>query len=292
MRAAILLSTLLSVSITLVVSGCGLPADSAGHSEHALLAGAPCTATATTVDCTYEHRDLPVDLLKIIKRRVYFQQPQGTPPLGGWPVVLLFQGTFFSAELSFHGVKGEPFGAYYQALTVKQLLDAGFAVVAPQTHLAGTTFWDSNIPPWSVAWELSPDHSFMLAIFDAIEGGKLGVLNPFRLYAAGISSGGYMTSRMAVSYQGRFKALAIASASYATCGGPLCIVPALPANHPPTLFLHGQQDPIVPVWTMDLYHTRLVAEGHKTRVILHDPASHEWIPESPDAVVDWFVAAP
>lgn len=295
MRAAILVLSVLGISI----AGCGLPEDpdaaetsQISHTSHALLGAAPCTVTATTVDCTYQRRDLPVDLLGLVKRRVYFQQPQGTPPLGGWPVVLLFQGTFFSAELSFHGIQGEPFGAYYQALTVKQLLDAGFAVVAPQTHLVGTTFWDTNIPPWSLAWELSPDHSFMLAIFDAIESGKLGALNAFRLYATGISSGGYMTSRMAVSYQGRFKALAVNSGSYATCGGPLCIVPALPDGHPPTLFLHGQDDLIVPVWTMDLYHTRLVAEGHKTQVILHDGAGHAWIPEAPSAIVSWFLASP
>lgn len=299
MRAAVLLSCIL-------LSSCGLPA-SAGddaapeapraqrsQTEHALSAASPCTASATAVTCSYDHRDLPVDLLGIVKRRVYFGLPAGTPPVGGWPVVLLFQGSFFSAELSFHGNQGDPFGAYYQALTVKQLLDAGFAVLAPQTHLAGATFWDTNVPPWSVTWELSPDHQFMLAIFDAIQGGKFGAgqLNAFRLYATGISSGGYMTSRMAVSYPGRFKALAVASGSYATCGGPLCVVPELPASHPPTLFLHGKDDAIVPVWTMDLYHTRLVAEGHTTQVILHDGAGHEWIPEAPNAIVSWFLASP
>ncbi|MFO0577772.1 MAG: plasmid partitioning protein [Polyangia bacterium] len=252
-----------------------------------------CTETAISVHCTYEHRDLQVDRLGLVKRRVYFQQPLGTPPAGGWPVVLLFQGSFFSAELCFQGVQGEPFGAYYQGLTVKQLLDAGFAVLAPQTHLVGTTFWDTDIPPWSVAWELSPDHSFMLAIFDAIESGTFGALDPLRLYAAGISSGGYMTSRMAVSYPGRFKALAIQSASYATCPvGPLCFVPPLPASHPPTLFLAGLLDPLVPVWTVEGYRARLAAEGHKTRLIVRDLASHEWIPESPKAVVDWFLASP
>src|SRR3569832_1814274 len=188
---------------------------------------------------------------------------------------------------------GEPFGADYQGLTVKQLLEAGFAVLAPQTHLIGTTFWDTDIPPWSAAWELSPDHSFMLAIFDAIAGGAFGLLNPLRLYAAGISSGGYMTSRMAVSYPGRFKALAIQSASYATCPvGPLWVVPALPKDHPPTLFLAGLLDPLVPVLTIDAYHKRLDAEGHKTQMIVRDLATHEWLPESPKAVVDWFLASP
>ena len=290
MRAVFLFLSGLGVFL----ASCGLPpSDSVSQSAQTLLGSAPCTETASSVNCTYDHRDLPVDGLGIAKRRVYFQPPQGTPPVGGWPVVLLFQGSFFSAELCFQGVMGEPFGAYYQGLTVKQLLAAGFAVLAPQTHLIGTTFWDTDIPPFSVAWELAPDHKFMLAIFDAIEGGTFGTLNPLRLYAAGISSGGYMTSRMAVSYPGRFKALAIQSASYATCPvGPLCVPPALPKDHPPTLFLAGLLDPLVPVWTIEAYRTRLLAEGHKTLMIVRDLATHEWIPEAPNAVVDWFLAAP
>lgn len=290
MRAAFLFLSAVGV----LLSNCGLPAsDADSQNAQALLGSAPCTETPISVNCTHDHRDLPVDRLGLAKRRVYFQQPQGTPPAGGWPVVLLFQGSFFSAELCFQGVKGEPFGAYYQGLTVKQLLEAGFAVLAPQTHLIGTTFWDTDIPPWSTLWELSPDHQFMLAIFDALEGGTFGSLNPKRLYAAGISSGGYMTSRMAVSYRGRFKALAIVSASYATCPvGPLCVVPALPADHPPTLFMAGLLDPVVPVWTIEAYRSRLAAEGHKTEMIVRDLASHEWLPEAPDAVVDWFLASP
>ena len=290
MRAAFLLVS----SLGLLLSSCGLPpSDSGSQREQALLGSSRCTETAISVTCTHDHRDLPVDDWGIAKRRVYFQTPLGTPPTGGWSVVLLFQGSFFSAELCFQGALGEPFGAYYQGLTVKQLLDAGFAVLAPQTHLIGTTFWDTDIPPFSVAWKLAPDHKFMLAIFDAIEGGELGQLNPLRLYAAGISSGGYMTSRMAVSYPGRFKALAIQSASYATCPvGPLCAVPSLPADHPPTLFLAGVLDPLVPLWTIEAYRTRLVTEGHKTQIIVRDLASHEWIPEAPQAVVDWFRASP
>lgn len=290
MRAAFLFLS----GLGMLLSSCGLPpSDSVSRSEHSLLGSAPCTETALSVQCTYDHRDLPLDGLGLGKRRVYFQQPLGTPPAGGWPVVLLFQGSFFSAELCFQGVVGEPFGAYYQGLTVKQLLEAGFAVLAPQTHLAGTTFWDTDIPPFTVAWELAPDHKFMLAIFDAIEGGTFGSLNPLRLYAAGISSGGYMTSRMAVSYRGRFKALAIQSASYATCPvGPLCLVPALPPDHPPTLLLAGLLDPLVPEWTVEAYHTRLAAEGHKTELIVGDLGSHEWIPAAPSAVVDWFLASP
>jgi poly(3-hydroxybutyrate) depolymerase len=178
-------------------------------------------------------------------------------------------------------------------LTVEQLLSNGFAVLAPQTHLDGVTFWDTDIPPFSFDWDLAPDNALMLAIFDAIGDGTFGSLNPGRLYATGISSGGYMTSRMAVSYRGKFKALAIQSASYATCPvGPACDVPVLPTDHPPTLFLAGLLDPLVPLWTVQAYYNRLVAEGIKTQLIVDDLASHQWIPAAPNAVVDWFLASP
>jgi len=114
--------------------------------------------------------------------------------------------------------------------------------------------------------------------------GMFGYLDYKRKFATGISSGGYMTSRMAVSYAGsfifsflffkkkknshfnslllnillgEFLSLAVAAGSYATCAGPLCVVPNLPLNHPPTLFLHGGLDPIVPQFTMETYADKL-----------------------------------
>ncbi|EYF03501.1 extracellular medium-chain-length polyhydroxyalkanoate depolymerase [Chondromyces apiculatus] len=255
------------------------------------LAASRCSQSALKVTCA--RQTLYVTTAPAIQRKVHYQTPLGTPPAGGWPVVFMFQGSLFSSELSFDASRLHPFGAYYQTLTLKKLLDAGYAVVAPEAHLGGNTFWDTNVPPWSVAWSGSPDDRFMLAIFDAIEAGTFGQLDPDRLYATGISSGGYMTSRMAVSYPGRFKALAIQSASYATCSGPLCAVPqTLPADHPPTLFLHGAIDATVPIWTMYPYRDALEDAGHVVSTVVHTTAGHEWIPEAPDAVVAWFDASP
>ncbi len=281
----------LLVGVIAVLLNCGQEDARVTHQTPALLTSL-CTTSAASVDCPSNSVELQVDQLGLVKRKVYYQLPAGTPPAAGWPTVFLFQGSFFNAGLSFHGSTGDPFGAYYQALTVKQLLDAGFAVLAPQTHLGGATFWDTNILPWSAAWELSPDHAFMLAIFAALEDGRFGALNAARLFATGISSGGYMTSRMAVSYPGKFKALAVHSGSYATCGGPLCLVPALPPGHPPTLFLHGSADLIVPAFTMEKYHSALQRAGRRTDVVMHDLVGHQWIPEAPTAITDWFSSVP
>ena len=100
----------------------------------------------------------------------------------------------------------------------------------------------------------------MKAILEEISNpnGLFGHLNYKRKYATGISSGGYMTSRMAVSYGGEFRSLVVAAGSYATCAGPICIVPRLPNDHPPTLHLHGGSDLIVPPFTMEMYYDALV----------------------------------
>jgi poly(3-hydroxybutyrate) depolymerase len=226
-------------------------------------------------------------------RNVYYQVPLGSPPVNGWTVVLLFQGSLFSPAVTMEATASEPFGAYYQVLLVKRLLDAGYAVLAPEAHLSGATFWDTNVPPWDLAWTGAPDDLFMRSIFSELEHGSFGSIDTARQYATGISSGGYMTSRMAVSYPGRFRALAIASGSYATCSGPLCTIPTpLPADHPPTLFLHGDADVVVPLWTMEAYRDELSAEGRATQSIIQAGAGHQWIAAAPDAVLKWFNAWP
>jgi poly(3-hydroxybutyrate) depolymerase len=239
------------------------------------------------VACDYEEQIVPgqADL----PRTMVWQVPLGMPPAAGWPVVILFQGSFFAPAKMFIGHASDGFGRYHMARTVKALLDAGYAVLAPAAHGDGSTYWDTNVPPWSFAWESSPDHAFMLSIFDQIAAATFGPLDESRMYAAGISSGGYMTSRMAVSYPGKFKALAVHSASYATCSSAICNVPKpLPSDHPPTLFLHGEADAAAPISAMKLYDARLVAEGKETRVVIDPKAGHEWIAVGAEEVLAWF----
>ncbi len=246
-----------------------------------------CVQTAEMITCP----KLTVELGPWM-RDVHYQVPLGEPPAGGWPVVLMFQGSFFSAEVTWTAAAILPFGAYDQTLVVKTLLDHGYAVVTPEAKLDGGTFWDTNVPPYSVAWETSEDHAFMLTIFAAIEEGTFGPLALDRWYATGVSSGGYMTSRMAVSYAGKFRSLAIAAASYATCSGPLCNVPAQKADHPPTLFVHGEVDATVPLVTAIEYRDALAAAGVDTRLVTDPDEGHGWIPAAPAEVLQWFVDHP
>ncbi|MFS4461222.1 prolyl oligopeptidase family serine peptidase [Bdellovibrio sp. HCB2-146] len=220
----------------------------------------------------------------IFKRKVKYGIPQGRAPKGGWPTVVLYQGTFFPVEFSRRQMM--PFGGFNEIRLIQNLMDNGFAVIAPPA--TEKLAWMTNII--GMDYDTSEDFYFIQELLRAMNAGEFGKLNMNQLFATGISSGGYHTSRMAVSFPGVFKALAIESASYATCGGPMCFVPdALPANHPPTLFLHGMLDHVVPITTMYSYLHRLEDEGVETKVLVDTFARHQWLDEAPEEITQWFL---
>jgi poly(3-hydroxyoctanoate) depolymerase len=247
-----------------------------------------CTIDASGGDiaCVYQGTT-------ISGRTVLWQTPLGAPPAAGWPVVFVFQGSFFAPDKMWSARRSDLlgiFGTYTQTMMVKRLLDGGYVVVTPAADLNATA-WDTNLVPWRDLWQPAPDNHFLVDLFAAVDGGGFGAVDPARWYATGVSSGGYMTSRMAVSYAGRFRALAVSAGSYATCGGILCALPPLlPADHPPTLFLHGAIDPVVPIATMYAYRDALSALGHTTRTVVDPTFMHGWIPATPDEVRAWFDA--
>jgi len=248
--------------------------------------GSRCNKSETYIGCTYRRMDIPYEYGS---RTLFYEFPLGTPPEKGWPVVIFFQGSFFKAEYAFWSYAGEPFGAYYQTDVVKNLLDHGYAVLAPNAGYNGSTFWNTNIPPFDFDWSIAPDHYLMLKLFDMIKGGVIGPLDFNNMHATGISSGGYMTSRMAISYTKYFRSLVVAAGSYCVCGGPVCPIPdKLPEAHPPTLFLHGEIDVIVPIITMRWYHEKLLANKIDTQVVVNLFTGHAWISESPPLVYKWF----
>ena len=251
--------------------------------------GTPEVPLESLCTATPDHADCPFQSIKFgsQRRQVVWQIPNGNPPAEGWPVVLLFHGSIFGAETSFSGDEGEAFSPYNGAMNVKALLDSGYAIIAPQGDgLAGA--WDTNFPPYSTSWTLSNDHALMVELFEAADAGEFGALDASRWYAMGISSGGYMTSRVAIEYPGRFAAIAINAGSYMTCTNVLCLVPEQDSGHPPTLFLHGQLDPAVPVATMKSYDRKLNEAGVETKVIIDPDVFHAWLAEGQVEIPRWF----
>lgn len=222
-----------------------------------------------------------------LTRRVKYSLPKGRTPKVGWPTVILYQGSLFPVEFSRSSLM--PLGGYNEIRLIQSLLDSGFAVLAPPA-IEGVA-WMTNIV--GVDYDTSEDFYFVQELLKAMQGGEFGKLNMNRLYATGISSGGYHSSRMAVAFPGAFKALAVNSASYADCGGPLCFVPEnIPENHPPTLFLHGRMDPVVPVKTMYPYFETLRIRGVETETFISPWARHQWLDEAPELITEWFLSHP
>ncbi|TAJ55371.1 MAG: plasmid partitioning protein [Nevskiaceae bacterium] len=261
-------------------------------------------------------------------REVRYQLPAGSAPVGGWPVVLLFHGTggliSWAAPASSTGAL--TFGNYYQVQALRDLLAAGYAVLAPPATSVSTAWQTNNTSacpasgctqnkgPTAEQYLGTADDQFFQALFSVIDASQAGSgfgakLDGSRLYAAGISSGGYNSSRMAINYASRFRALAVQSASYANCSGPGCAVPTLPSDHPPTLFLHGAGDDIVPLSTMLPYAALLggkayaVVDYSRGTKLLGDTrcdadsqanckVGHQWIQMAPVEILNWFNGHP
>lgn len=246
-------------------------------------AGTPprCTVATDAVRCSV--RVTPM-VVSGVTREVYWEAPTTPPPSSGYPVVVMYQGSFGSPSLTWTEVASTtPFGGYQQARLQAKLLERGFVVVAPVA--LGGVAWQTNT---GVVWSLTNDSAFVTALLDGFSRGDFGPIDTARQYATGISSGGYMTSRMAVSYPGEFRALAIASASYATCAGVACFVPTLPMNHPPTLFLHGALDTTVPEYTARQYFNALNTDGVAVDFVSDPLVGHAWLDVAPERVSTWF----
>ena len=223
-----------------------------------------------------------------IPRAVRWQVPEGTPPAGGWPVAFYFAGTQPSDyNHAFDRDYGETFGLEYEPQIIRELLDAPnggtkYAVIVadPPATSGSWQYWHTNVVnPYSA----SCDAQFFPDFFGEIKSGSYGAASQYDMnkrYAYGISSGGFNSSRMAVTYNSgtgnanTWKALGIVAASYATCSYSCGTIPTLPTNHPPTKFWHGQNDGIVPISTMYAYFNKLVQGGFTTQK-LENPNGHQ-----------------
>lgn len=199
------------------------------------------------------------------------------------PLVILSQGSWFPVEFS--RSRYLPFGGFHEVRLIQKLLDAGFIVVAPRA--IGKIAWTTNVTLRD--YQNSLDYKFFKVLFQEIAANTFSEADLERVYATGVSSGGYNSSRLAHAFPQKIKALAIQSASYSDCLGPICDIPTdLGLNHPPTLFLHGQKDIAVPVSSAKAYYDQLLQLGVETEMFVDIKARHGWLKESPELIVDWF----
>ena len=251
---------------------------------------ARCTQNANGWSCTHNHRyNYYWCGGYYIPRAVRWQVPEGTPPAGGWPVAFYYAGTQpADYNHAFDRDYGEAFGLEYEPQIIRELLDDPYltgkkyaVIVADPPATSGSwQYWHTNVVnPYSY----SCDSVFFPDFFGEIKSGSYGAASQYNMnkrYAYGISSGGFNSSRMAVTFNSgsgnanTWKALGIVAASYATCSYSCGSIPALPANHPPTKFWHGQNDGIVPISTMYAYFNKLIQGGFTTTKLEH-PNGHQ-----------------
>ena len=134
---------------------------------------------------------------------------------------------------------------------------------------------------------------------DKFADGEFGFkIDTSAMHAIGFSSGGFMSSRMAFSYTGLFKSLSIVGGGYYNCLPPVNNCPdfdytdeshtQLIKYHPPTQFLHGEKDLIVPVDLAQRYHANLLSNSVNPTRLLTTKQGHTWIDSSADAIAEWI----
>jgi hypothetical protein len=315
-KVFVLVRALFAVSVATACGGASDDNSPDVEVASAAQALADCQATPTAAFCATTTPTPPL----VSGRKVFYRVGASTGPgydaaTGRHAAVVLFQGRSDPngfADDTVGGANGpgsvwnqsvplnRDFGGYYQVATVVALVNAGYTVIQPAAHvqrLFGAFspsigyFWDTNKGIATNQWSGSPDQSFMNALIAQLQPAAttFGAIDIHHVYAMGISSGGYMTSRIANEYAGGvnanstvkltskpFRAVAIESGAYQTCintahsgppnppGDQDCIAVTstanLPATHAPTFFVHDDtMEPVVDFTTAQAYKNRLDA---------------------------------
>lgn len=285
----------------MLLAACSISTGWSGRAE-----AARCSADADdNWSCSHQHRyNYYWCGWAYVPRAVRWQVPEGTPPPGGWPVAFYYAGTQpTDFDHAFDRDQDEAFGMGYEPQIIHELLDDPYLtgkkyavfVADPPASGGWVQAWHTNVVhPYSA----SCDAQFFPDFFGEIKSGNYGLASQYnmnRRYAYGASSGGFNSSRMAVTYNSgsgnanTWRALGIVAASYATCSYSCPSIPTLPANHPPTKFWHGQNDPLVPLTTMLAYYNKLASGGFTTQKIEH-PGGHEFTADTigPSGIKAWF----
>ena len=218
-------------------------------------------------------------------------QPDNTPPENGYPVILLFHG---AAQHAFSWVLEWNPWTINQVSFGQQALDSGFYIICLESKkpiMPGPRAWD--------VFEEDPnknnDIQYISEVLNWIKEYKPDV-DSNKIYCAGFSSGAFMCSRLALSYDPIFSAMAINSGCNAqsitlTKFGPIFNFTtqySISKNHPPTLLLHGAQDTIVPLQCATNYYRDLQNSLIDSKLIIEEDLGHIWLKSKNSDILEWF----
>ncbi len=172
-----------------------------------------CLTISTQISFSFVHDGLQRSGLVYI--------PQQEPPAGGWPVVFVLHGFTQTAQ----GIMG-----YSGMNSVAE--EENFIACYPN----GINF------SWNVGFTAAAtdDVNFIETLIDSLS--AVWLINPQRVYACGMSNGGFMSYRLACELDNKIAAIAsvtgsMTAATFSNCG---------PARAVPVLEIHGTADAIVP----------------------------------------------
>lgn len=143
-----------------------------------------------------------------------------------WPLVL-----------ALHGGGGR--GRDMERLThLGEIADRrGFVVVYPDGYWRRWADGRGTTPPERAGVD---DVAFVAALLDEL--GRSLAIDPARVYATGISNGGFFANRLACELAGRIAAVAAVAATIGESLAARC----RPSRPVPVLIIHGARDPLVP----------------------------------------------
>jgi len=188
---------------------------------------APATASAACVDGVpqppVERIDVTVNGTPRTAQVHLPATPHGSEPL---PVVL-----------SFHGVSGNPSVQKATDGLADKADEKGFVAVYPEGLVVGLNDQVTGITGWDPDGRKVDEPAFVAALLDEL-GAKV-CIDPSRVYATGMSAGGYIALVVACALPERIAAVAPVAAAYQSteCSSGRAI---------PTMAFHGLDDIVIP----------------------------------------------
>lgn len=236
---------------------------------------------------------VPYIIEEIGGRKVYLALPPGKSPEKGWPVAILLHG------------RGQTAGAWFgkgllsrgdQKLFPPLILNAGIVVMAPEALEP----FGKGVKQWDF-FHRKPEHSGDLAFFQNffqwMEGNRKITFDFSKVYAIGISSGGFMASRLGQVYPEKWAALVVIAAGNADSFPQIPTFPLdskalsneISFQHPPTLIIHGDKDRIVPFVYGERYFQDLKQAGVKAEMLVVPEGGHQWPTQFHERMIKWMM---
>ena len=220
---------------------------------------------------------------------------------GKYPVIILLHGSLQTSHVWFDGLMPLSNG---MKLFRGKAIDSGYVIISADS---GKPWAEGKVrcrlatlcKTWNHGDTADADAPKFADIFAWIQ--KQPNLDSSRIYFVGFSSGAFMTSRLMITYPDKIKAGAIHSGVFAekapiTNGDINLDVTAIdtsriPNNHPPTIFIHADQDPRVDPKLSQYYLEALL--NKKPNAIYAERYSfistvHYWNEDYNDEILNFF----